>query len=234
MYTPLNCQYEPQLVFRLANATSLLPGEDFIRVVVKHLDQATTQEVEYHYALAKCCARHCELLVPLLDIAELDERNQLDLLTGPITPIILPQSTETGFEKVCSYLLNLLTTSPSVIGRPLRNNLEESIQKWELNFLCSIFPEKKPHRTSDRFHSLPKKAQLTTESLDLLLEIAMLGDFLMIESLCDLCCAYLAEIGHGAHSEEDLMELWGRDTPLTEEELEAVYLQLPFLRASES
>lgn len=234
MNSPRPNLYESERLVRLPTATTLLPGKDFIRVIAKHLVQATNQEVEHHYALPKSCARHCKLLVPLLDIAELDEKHQVDLLNGPITPVILPQSTVDGFEKVFNYLSNLLTCSPSMIARPLRNNLDESIQEWEISFLCSIFPKNKPHKSNGRFRSLPKKTQLTTESLDLLLEIAMLGDFLMIEPLCDLCCAYLAEIGHGAHSAEELMELWGRDTPLTEEELEVVYLQLPFLRASES
>eukprot|EP00796_Vickermania_ingenoplastis_P013396 gene13396-9219_t len=153
-------------------------------------------------------ARHCRLLEALLDAADLNISSEVDPIRGPIPPVVLPQGTEKGCEKVFEYLEYLQRYLPSIISRPLRSPIEECIQSWELSFLTGMaFGE--PSNIVTSSDALRKLLDGNAHSLDLVLEVAMLSDFLMIESLTDLTCAFLASLGLSANSETDLLRLWG-------------------------
>lgn len=219
----------------LRDENTPLPGEGYIRVVGKCANpSAPGREVHCHYALQTSGARHCRLVEALLDAADLDVETPVDTVRGPIPPLVLPQATDKGCEKVFQYLQFLLTRLPSIISRPLRSPLEECIQPWELSYVMGLcFPDG-PSNVVTSNDAFRKLLDGHSNSLDLLLEVAMLSDFLMIEPLCDLTCAFLASLGLSANSESELLRLWGHHAPLTEEQLQPVYEQLPFLKPGNS
>lgn len=219
----------------LKDANAKLPGKDYVRIIGKHFCPLTRKEVAHHYAVTKTSARHCKLLEPFLDAADLDLSDEVDLLEGLIRPVVIPHASAESCTAVFTYLEILESHVPSVISRPLRGPLQACIQEWEISLLCSIISEEKAKKTSStKFSHLPEVSQHTRQSLDLLLEIALVSDFLMIEPLCDLCSAYLASLAVSAKSEEELLQMWGIETPLTEEDLAAVYDQFPFLKVEEA
>lgn len=226
----------PPFYVHLKDGSTPLPGEGYIRVVGQHLHPTHRIEMHSHYALRVCGARHCRLVEALLDAADLDTSSSLDLVRGPIPPVVLPQATPKGCERVFEYLEFLQNRLPSIISRPLRSPLEECIQTWEMAFLTGVcFGESissSPPSVLTSSDALRKLLDGNSHSLDVLLEVAMLADFLLIDSLTDLTCAFIASLGLAVHSESDLLRLWGRSTPLTEEELQPVYAQLPFLKPS--
>lgn len=219
----------------LEDDTTRLPSKDYIRVVATHFCPYTEKEIECHFALQKCCARHCKLLELPLDAADLSISSEVDLLRGPIDPVFVQGCTPECCKVVFEYLGSLQTHIPSVISRPLRGRLQECIQKWEIFFLSRICAEKgkQKHKNDKKYDQLPEIAQHTRKSLDFLLEIALMSDFLMIEPLCDLCSAYLASLALSAKSGEQLLQMWEVEAPLTEKDLEVVYAQFPFLKKEE-
>lgn len=217
----------------LKDETTPLPGSGYIRVVGQSVNPLDRQrgDIHCHYALRTIGARHCKLVEALLDAADLNVTKPTDSIRGPIPPLILPQATAKGCEKIFQFLKLLQYNVPSVIGRPLRSPLEDCIQSWELSYLTGLcFHDSGPRDVVTSSDALRKLLDSSAHSMDLLLEVAMLSDFLLIEPLSDLVCAFIASVGLSANSEAELLRLWGRTTPLSEAQLQPVYQQLPFLK----
>lgn len=218
----------------LSTPTTPLPSKKYIRVIGLCSQYEGQGEVASHYALKVTGARFCRLLEALLDAADLDVSHSIDPIRGPITPVVLPQATRQGCEMLFEYLELLQHRTPSVISRPLRSPVEECIQPWELSYLIHVcFAEQSVNVTSSSDFLRKLLDGNGKHSIDLLLEVAMLSDFLLVDSLRDLVCAFIASLGLSANSETDLMRLLSRSAPLSEDELQAVYDQLPFLAVGE-
>lgn len=87
---------------------------------------------------------------------------------------------------------------PSVLSKPLKAPLDELTQPWEMKYVlytCLGLSRQSTdyYKSSDIIvRSIVKRG---TTSLDRIIEIAMLSDFFLIESLRDLICAFLAFVG---------------------------------------
>ncbi|ORC92573.1 uncharacterized protein TM35_000033260 [Trypanosoma theileri] len=167
-----------------------------------------------------------------------------------IPPVVLPQATERGCNALFFYLEMTTTRLPTVLSKPLRAPLEELVQPWELKFLlCNCMDDATSHSIAKQISNTRAESKKgncddfdatasyyrvilngAPKSLDLLLEVAMLSDFLLIEPLRQLTCAFLASLALNAPSENELLRLCGLQRALTEEELDPVYAQFPFLR----
>ncbi|KAH9589189.1 hypothetical protein LSM04_003730 [Trypanosoma melophagium] len=167
-----------------------------------------------------------------------------------LPPVVLPHATERGCNALFFYLEMITTRMPTVLSKPLRAPLEELVQPWEMKFLlCNCMDKTTSHSIAQQIsnvHAEMKKGNddefdtsasyysvilnRAPQSLDLLLEVAMLSDFLLVESLRQLTCSFLASLALNASSESELLRLCGLQRALTEEELDPVYAQFPFLR----
>ncbi|RNF25584.1 uncharacterized protein Tco025E_02173 [Trypanosoma conorhini] len=167
-----------------------------------------------------------------------------------LPPVVLAQATSKGCKALFLYLEMLTTRVPTTISKPLRAPLEDLLQPWEMNFLLQNCMDEATSRAiaqqvsgvsevgvqrnkvagDARTAYYPTIVSNAPESLNLLLELAMLSDFLIIEPLRQLTCAFLASLALGASSEAELLRLCGVSRPMTEEELGPLYAQFPFLR----
>nr|CCC94437.1 conserved hypothetical protein [Trypanosoma congolense IL3000] len=212
----------------------------------------------HEFALHVRGARYCRLLETMLDTSDLqlDSPRHNGKGTAPdsglsvsMSPVVLPQATEKGCLALFAYLELITKRVPSMLSKPLRAPLEELVQPWELEFLLhncmyddvrscieratndnSWEKENKTPSSDKRQAHYVVILEKAPQSLDLLLEVAMLSDFLLIESLRQLTCAFIASLACNASSEEELLRLSGLERPMTEDELEPLYLQFPFLR----
>lgn len=220
------------LYVHLDTSSTPLPGKRYLRFICKHMDHTAKCEVEDHYALDIRGARHCRLLDGLLDVVDFQLKDDSDPINGPLHPVYVPQATRKGFERVFTYLEHLQNKMPSTITAPLRNPIEECIQPWELAFVMSVCMDSPPSPTLTTSAEVVRAIMDNNgRSIDALAEVAMISDFLLIEPLSDLVCAFIASVGLSVRSEADLLRLCGRTAPLSEAELQCVYDQLPFLRS---
>lgn len=166
-----------------------------------------------------------------------------------LPPVILPQATQKGCVALFTYLDLITKRVPSMLSKPLRAPLEELVQPWELEFLlynCMGDDVRNAITHIDEDGTADKRGRAPTndtrpsyystilekapQSVDLLLEVALLSDFLLVEPLRQLTCAFIASLALNASSEEELLQLSGLQRPMTEDELEPLYYQFPFLR----
>lgn len=220
----------PIFVYLSGGEKDRLPPGEYIRVVAQSV--GPDKKVDRHdFALHNRGARLCRLLDSLLDSVDVDLKRKLDPVQGPIPPVVLPQATREGCECVFAYLDLVQTRVPTLLSKPLRAPLEELVYDWEMNYLlaeCLLISNVDEIKSSMALcRALAKSGP---SSMDRLLEVAMLADFLLIEPLRDLTCGMLASLALTASSEKELLQLCGLDHALTEEELEPLYKQLPFLR----
>ncbi|KAG5470406.1 hypothetical protein LSCM1_01650 [Leishmania martiniquensis] len=220
----------PLFVFLDAGERERLPGNEYIRVVAqcRGADKAVSRN---DFALHIRGARLCRLLDSLLDSVAVDLKRKTDPLQGLIPPVVLPHATREGCECVFRYLELVQTRVPTLLSKPLRAPLEELVHTWEMRYLLEdcFLPGIAGESTSSSAlcRALAKRGP---QAMDRLLEVAMLADFLLIEPLRDLTCALLASLALSTGSQKELLQLCGLDHVLTEEELEPLYMQLPFLR----
>lgn len=220
----------PLYVFLQSGEKEKLPSPEYIRVVAQHMGR-DQKVVRHDFALHHRGARLCRLLEPLLDAVDVDLRPKLDPCNGAIPPVTLPQATKEGCESVFLYLDLVQTRVPTLLSKPLRAPLEELVQPWELTFLlenCFGRSGETGFKSTTAFFKEVVKAG--SSSMDRLLEVAMLSDFLLVESLRDLTCAFLASLALSASTGKELLQLSGLEKPLTETDLEPLYNQLDFLR----
>ncbi|KAG5469983.1 hypothetical protein GH5_02959 [Leishmania sp. Ghana 2012 LV757] len=220
----------PLFVYLNDGERERLPTGEYIRVVAQ--SSGTDKTVNRRdFALHLRGARLCRLLDSLLDSVDVDLKRKTDPLQGLIPPVVLPHATREGCECVFRYLDLIQTRVPTLLSKPLRAPLEELVHDWEMTYLLEdcfspgVAGESKSSSALCRL--LAKKGP---QALDLVLEVAMIADFLLIEPLRDLTCALLASLALSAGSQKELLRLCGLDHALTEEELEPLYMQLPFLR----
>ena len=161
------------------------------------------------YAIHPSLARQCRILDAVLDQGDLQPRSD-ETSPSLILPTEFPQAT---LETVFLYLSLWSSHVPSIIGRPLCGPFHELVQPWELNFVQQ--------------HGLSAMDPMKHEPL---IDMMKLADFLVIDPLRDLCCAFLASLVLSCSSEGDLLKLLGGQQPLSERELKNVYEQFPFLQ----
>ncbi|KAG8347370.1 hypothetical protein ERJ75_000946800 [Trypanosoma vivax] len=169
---------------------------------------------------------------------------------GLLPSVMLKQATRRGCEAVFAYLELITVRLPTTLGKPLRAPLEELVQMWELDYLLTkcmsentsnaikrrLKEESKLSTNGQEFRDCQRAVyfQMILEgaphSLDLLLEVAMLSDFLLIEPLRQLTCAFVASLALNVSSEAELLQLAGLPRLMTEEELGPLYEQFPFMR----
>lgn len=224
-------------------------------------DAAKGPVVRHDFALHVRGARFCRLLESMLDAADQNvaasgrgargnRTGQGDGDGGGALPnVVLPQATPQGCRALFAYLDMITSRVPSVLSKPLRVPLEELLQPWEMMFLLEHCMDEAT--TSAIFRRLSTEKENGADvndqasyysiildgaprSLNILLEVAMLSDFLLVEPLRQLTCAFIASLALSTSSEADLLRLCGLERALTEEELNPVYAQFPFLRPDES
>ncbi|KEG14959.1 hypothetical protein DQ04_00241010 [Trypanosoma grayi] len=169
---------------------------------------------------------------------------------GDLPPVVLPQATRRGCEVLFQFLDLMMTRIPTTLSKPLRAPIEELVQPWELKFLLNNCMDETISRAITQQMSVEqeggnKKNNTNAEgkasyyrvilngapqSLNLLLEVAMLSDFLLVEPLRQLTCAFIASLALNASSDAELLRLCGLQRAMTEEELDPLYAQFAFLR----
>lgn len=193
---------------KLRSSTDSLPNpsREYVRMFVK--DENGSQTV---FAVHKRIARQCKLLDAVLDELELMEADpQSDAFEGSACiPDVDIEACQSAFD----YLELTTTRVPSIISRPLRAPLQELVQPWEYDFLQERCLEKGNVAHHQK-----------------LLCVMQVSDFLMIDSLRDLCCAFLASIALHCRTEVELLTLLGLPRPASSDELELIYSQFPFLK----
>lgn len=231
--TPRDLTGKSPLFVSLSGSDERLPGGEYIRVV-SHCMGPDRKVIRSDFALHNRGARLCRLLDSILDSVDVDLKNKPDPIMGPIPTVSLPQATRGGCECVFRYLDLIQTRIPTLLSKPLRAPLEELVFDWEMAFLIQdCLPLINPQYPKTSAALSKKLSKSGPQSLDRLLEVAMLADFLLIDPLRDLTCSFLASIALTSESPREMLQLCGLDHPLTEEELEPLYMQLPFLRTDE-
>ncbi|KPA84493.1 hypothetical protein ABB37_01044 [Leptomonas pyrrhocoris] len=219
----------PLFMYLSGGEKDRLPPGEYIRVVAQSTGP-DKKVVRHDFALHNRGARLCRLLDSLLDSVDVDLKRKADPVQGPIPPVVLPQATREGCECIFAYLDLIQTRVPTLLSKPLRAPLEELVYDWEMNYLLEQCLMGKAHESKSSIALCRTLAKRGPSSMDRILEVAMLADFLLIEPLRDLTCGMLASLALTAGSEKELLQLCGLDHTLTEEELEPLYKQLPFLR----
>lgn len=220
----------PLFVYLTGGERERLPTGEYIRVVAQS-SSPDKKPVRHDFALHNRGARLCRLLDSLLDSVDVDLKRKADPVQGPIPPVVLPHATREGCECVFRYLDLIQTRVPTLLSKPLRAPLEELVFEWEMDYLLNdCFAPGMGDESKSSGALCRTLAKSGPQAMDLVLEVAMLADFLLIEPLRDLTCALLASLALTAGSEKELLHLCGLDHALTEEELEPLYKQLPFLR----
>lgn len=189
-------------------SSEALPSREYIRIRTEGAN-GTSSAFSVHVSLA----RQCRLLDAVLDNANL--QNSTDVPSGDIS-VAIPDSTSQAVESVLSYLELTTIRIPSIISRPLKGPIDEVTQPWEMDFV--------------RAHGLDN-GEFSAHGK--LLDIMKVADFLVVDSLKDLCCAFIASTVLSCSTQEDLMQKLGMVRPASEAELSEVYEMYPFLRGSE-
>ena len=189
-------------------ASDALPSREHVRIRTEGGDGVSSI-----FAVHVSLARQCRLLDAVLDNANL--QTPTDSTVGDIS-VAIPDCTSKAVESVLSYLELTTIRIPSIISRPLKGPIEEVTQPWEVEFVRS-------HGLENGDFSAHAK----------LLEIMKVADFLVVDSLKDLCCAYVASTVLSCTTQDELMAKLGMARPATENELSEVYEMYPFLRGSE-
>lgn len=198
--------------FQLDSADLPLPDDSYIRLcIVATLDDWSDSSPVATFAVKKELARQCKMLEAMLD--ERDLAWTSDQPEDSSDSINLPGLNAAACLSTFEYLLHCTTKVPSVISRPLRAPLAEVIQPWEMNFLLTRCLEN---------GDVTRHQQL--------LAVMSVSDFLMIEPLRDLTCAFLASIALQCEDENELTRVLGMDRPLNAKDMDALYTQFPFLR----
>ncbi|KAK7199616.1 hypothetical protein NESM_000006700 [Novymonas esmeraldas] len=220
----------PLFVYLDGGERERLPAGEYIRVVAQ-CSTGDRKVIRHDFALHNRGARLCRLLDSLLDSVDVDLKRKVDPVQGPIPPVVLPHATREGCECVFRYLELIQTRVPTLLSKPLRAPLEELVYSWEMNYLLEdCFPAGVADEAKSSAALCRTLVKCGPSAMDRVLEVAMLADFLLIEPLRDLTCALLASLALTAGTEKELLQLCGLDRALTEEELEPLYKQLPFLR----
>lgn len=194
---------------QLAEGEPLFDGS-YIRLdLVATLDDWSDSSPVTSFALKKDLARHCKLLESMLDDSDIGIKN----IESDSDSVDLPGLDVNACIATFQYLEHCTSKVPTVISRPLRAPLSEIIQPWEMEFLLT-------HCLEDG--DVSKHFQL--------LAIMSVSDFLMIEPLRDLTCAFLASIVLQCEDENELTRVLGLERPLSSKDVDALYTQFPFLR----
>lgn len=188
------------------NVQEPLPSREYVRI------RTEGEQAGAAFAVHISLARQCRLLDAVFEDATLQSS---ETNAGDIS-VAIPDSKAEAVESVLAYLDLITIRIPSIISRPLKGPIEEVTQPWEVDFVRS-------HGLEGGDFSAHLK----------LLEILKVADFLVIDSLKDLCCAYIASTVLSCHSQEELLTKIGMSRPATEDELAEVYDMYPFLRGSE-
>lgn len=191
---------------RLRNRLDPLPSpeREYIRITVSQ-DDANVEPVAF--AVHKRIARQCKLFDAILD--ELDLADDSSTEGTATIPDVDPEACAAALK----YLELASIRIPTMLVRPLRAPLSEIVQPWEMRFLTENCLE----QGDERRHSN-------------LLNVMKVSDFLIVDSLRDLCCAFLASIVLQCNSEAELLSLLGLPRAPSAEELAPLYDQFPFLR----
>jgi hypothetical protein len=198
--------------------------------------------------------RLCGALAELLDEIDADTAPApypADASTVEIVellPAFEVDATMGALRSVLEFLVLWLENGrPSVLARPLVAPLQHLVSQWEWDFLQAHAFVAKPKRPSAAaaiaavvpFVREPSAARLfhqhrgtlSAPAVAPLLQMMRAADYLAIDALRDLTCAFLASLVT-EKSEGELADALDMDRPLTEEELEPMFAQHPFLRPS--
>lgn len=194
---------------RLSSALDQLPTpeRDYVRLTVVDDDGITTSV----FAVHKRIARHCKLLDTILDELDLlgDENGSCGVEGSASVPDVDPEACAAVFD----YLELITTRVPTILPRPLRVPLREVVQQWEIDFLMRSCIDNNDNRRHDK-----------------LLEVMKVSDFLIVDPLRDLCCAFMASILLDCTGEAEVLHLLGLPRPPTSEDMEPLFDQFPFLQ----
>lgn len=182
-----------------------IPERDYVRLTITDEESVAVAV----FAIHKRIARQCKLLDSILD-----ELDLLDDESGGVEgSASIPDVDPAACIAVFDYLELATTRIPTLIPRPLRVPIREVLQSWEMEFLldkCVTNRDVKRH--------------------DKLLEVMKVSDFLIIDTLRDLCCAFLASILLDCSGEADVLSVLGLVRPPTSEEMDPLFDQFPFLQ----
>ena len=205
------------------------------------------------YVASHSILRLCGALSELLDEIDADTSPApypVDATTAEILdllPAFEVDAPHTALVAVLEFLVLWLENGrPSALVRPLSAPLQHLVLDWEWSYLQEKAFAPKPRRptaatalaavvpfvrepTASRLYH-QEKGVLSTTSIAPLLMLMRAADFLGVDPLRDLTCALLASLVMDK-SEAELAELLDLDRPLTEAELEPMFVQHPFLRA---
>lgn len=198
---------KPEPIIVLGQADPL-PGREYVRMRTESPSEPSTT-----YAVHHSIVRQCRLLDIALDESDLQvDGDATKPVMSDITAVI-PDCTRETAELVFKYLKLTTARIPTILSRPLKAPLEELVQPWERDFLVnSCLENKDPSRHRP------------------LLNIMRTAEFLVIDSLRDLCCAFLASIVLKCSSESEVLHVLGLSRAATSEELQPVFELYPFLR----
>lgn len=206
----------PSPYVRLVTSTEALPApeKEYIRVfIVNSSDENPSTNVVASFAVHKRIARHCKLLESMLDELDLAQETGDEQHCGVEGAATIPDVDPFACATVFDFLELTVTRVPSMIARPLRAPIQEVVQPWESAFLLEKCLENRD----------PQKHQP-------LLDVMKVSDFLIVDSLRDLTCAFLASLVLQCSTEAEMLKLLGIARPLTSEDLEPLYDQFPFLK----
>jgi hypothetical protein len=204
------------------------------------------------YVASHALLRLCGSLAELLDEIDADTAPTpypADASTAEVIEVLPSFEVDAPSAAVRSVLeflaLWLRNGRPSVLARPLSAPLQHLVTEWEWEFLKghSFAPRpKRPSAAATLAAVVPfvrdptatrllsqQRGTLTPPAIAPLLQLMRAADFLCIDSLRDLSCAFLASLVMD-RNETELADLLDLDRPLTEAELEPMFAQHPFLR----
>lgn len=201
------------------------------------------------FVLAHSVARLCKALTELLDDIDADttpspcypEAGCTELVD--MLPVFEVDSLGSAVEALLEFLVLWLENGPpSILARPLAAPLQHLVAAWEWEFLQRRAFGPKPSRpstaaslvammpfVSSRSDNRGPPMHLSPPAISPLMQLMRVADFLAVEPLRDLACAFLATLVMD-HSEVEVAQLLDMERPLTDEELEPMYQQHPFLR----
>lgn len=185
-----------------------LPGREYVRMRTE-----SPSEPSVTFAVHHSLVRQCRLLDVALD--EVDLRGDSSEQVGDITAVIPDCSRDTA-DRIFEYLGQTAVRIPTILSRPLKAPIEELIQPWEREYLMASCLEGRDYSRHGP-----------------LLNIMRVAEFLIIDSLRDLCCAFLASLILKSASESDVLQVLGLPRPATQEELQPVLDLYPFLRSQQ-
>jgi hypothetical protein len=171
-------------------------------------------------------------------------RSATDDIVAALPHFELPATPRSAVVAALEYVdLCLDRGPPSAIARPLVAALRHLVEPWEYAFVeehafaAATSPLRRPTLLSMVLPTVRAGGvaaerhpeHIPPHALLPLTQLMRIADFLLVEPLRDLCCAYLATLVLGK-TEAEVAELFRLERPLTEEELEPVFAKHPFLR----